>query len=118
MTTTSEEFTEQWLRQTLAALGTDADQVAASLRAAKITGDRNGPSTCPIARYLGERAGARWPSARVTATVSACTVTVGLDLPEADYRYVQTRPPEAVQAFIRVFDTGGAYSDLDAGLGA
>jgi hypothetical protein len=114
MTTTNEPVTEQWLSQTLAGLGTDADQVAATLRAAKITGERCDPSRCPVARYLTQRARERWSSARATVTICGSTATVGIDLPDTGYRSVQARPPEAVQKFITAFDTGGAYIDLIA----
>lgn len=114
MATTSEEFTEQWLTQTLAGLGTDADDVAATLRAAKITGEQYSPTGCPVARYLTERTHERWPSARVTVSISESTATVGIDLPDTGYQYVQARPPEAVREFIVAFDSHGAYTDLIA----
>lgn len=114
MTTTSEELTEQWLTQTLAGLGTEADRVAATLRAAKITGEQYSPTGCPVARYLTERTRERWPSARVTVSVSNSTATVGIDLPDTGYQYVVARPPKAVKEFIHAFDVDGAYTDLIA----
>jgi hypothetical protein len=112
--TTSEPLTEQWLSDVLTELGPTADDIAASLRTAKITGDRNDPSTCPIARYLAQRVRQAAPSCRITAISVSTRIRVGVDVPDTGYCSVAVETPEAVDQFITAFDKEAAYPDLVA----
>lgn len=72
---TPEEFTEKVLAA-VRELGvfTDAQQVAEFLAREGIKGDRIGPCTCPIARFITKRIGPADGGALLSVTVSASDV--------------------------------------------
>ncbi|GAA4100926.1 hypothetical protein [Actinomadura miaoliensis] len=107
----SDAINQQWLDEVLTGLGETADQVAAALHAAKITGQRHNPSDCPMVRYVAARARERVPSAQVTASATRSTIQVEIDLRDADPQTVWTVTPQAVREFIDAFDDG-EYTDL------
>jgi hypothetical protein len=112
MTTTNGAFTERWLAEVLAGLGHSADEVAAALRTAKITGVPGDCYNCPIARYITHRARRIAPSdTTVTASVSV-DIWLGVTRPETGHRWVTAPRTKAVDAFIHAFDLEGAYPDL------
>lgn len=113
MTTPTGPLTEQWLSDVLTELGQTADDVAAALRTAEITGERHNPHHCPIARYLAQRVRQVAPSGQLTVSVTTWT-RVEVDQPDTGYHAVEVPTPEAVNDFITAFDTGAAYADLVA----
>lgn len=86
--------------RTLAELGTNADQVADSLRARAIKGFQNFPECCPIANLLTTLPGVH----DVEVSEAAIQFAIGDQYQEID-------TPEPVEKFVRNFDDG-IYLDL------
>jgi hypothetical protein len=110
--TTSRPLTEHWLSDVLTDLGPTADDIAATLRAAKITGDRHNSSTCPIARYLTQRVRQAAPSSQIITVSVHTRIHIEIDDPDTGHCSVTIETPEAVDQFITAFDGDGAYPDL------
>lgn len=90
------------LDEALTALGDTADQVAAHLRAKKITGCRFNACHCPVATYLAQSG--------VVEKPAVGDKTIGY---LADWGDVEVQTPSAVADFINRFDAG-EFPDLDA----
>jgi hypothetical protein len=90
--TTTYPATPAGLIAALAALGKDADAVAAALDRAGIRGHRGGNRTCPIAAYLN-------------AALTGCP-HVRVDTDRAHLGLVSVALPRAVVEFVRRFDLG------------
>ncbi|TDB89136.1 hypothetical protein E1264_09195 [Actinomadura sp. KC216] len=111
-TPTGDAITEQWLSELLTGLGDSPDQIHATLRNAKVTGQQASRYDCPLARYVADHARQRMPSAQVKARVSTGEVVVEIE--ESDtggYREVGAEQPEATKKFVQAFDSG-SYPDL------
>ena len=54
---------EEWLSDVLAGMGSTSDEVAVTLRAARVTGEPRFGRRCPVAAYVGIKAKARVPPA-------------------------------------------------------
>ncbi|MFB9832847.1 hypothetical protein [Actinoallomurus acaciae] len=103
---------KEWLTGVLNSLGHTADEVAATLRAAGITGKRRNGVQCPTALYARAKAKERVPSAsRVGVWVGWEAIWVRIC--RADRKdLVCVERPQAVSDFIEAFDSGSDYSDL------
>jgi hypothetical protein len=106
-------LTRKWLKQLLHELGTTADEVAATLRAAGVKGSLTDCHDCPGARYIAVKARALIPAAElVTVTLTADRAVLGITREGTDYyREVTARTPGALEDFLDSFDSGG-YNDL------
>jgi hypothetical protein len=108
-------LTKKWLKRLLHELGTTADEVAGTLRAAGIKGTRTDVRDCPGARYitLKARAFVTAPDL-VTVTLTADRAVIGITRAGTDYyREVKARTPGALEDFLDGFDGGsGDYNDL------
>lgn len=111
--TTRTALTRQWLKSLLAGLGSTADEIAATLRAAGIKGSRTDCHDCPGARYIASKAHERVPATdQVTVTLTADKAVIGITRPGTDhYQEVKASTPEALEDFLDGFD-GGDYDDL------
>jgi peptidoglycan/LPS O-acetylase OafA/YrhL len=113
MSTTGEPpLGKEWLSTTLTELGSTADEVAASLRTAKITGRPYDPEKCPVARYVTQRARNILPTVLVTVTIGSIA---GLTIQQGGgiaYPRVEVPLTRAVSDFVCAFDQGDAYADL------
>lgn len=110
--TTPPQITQAWLSAVLAGLGESADQVAATLRTAKIKGVRRSPTSCPVARYVKAKAYEHTPTTHVIVNVGA-HVYVDPASPDDNQPHLEVAIPEPVTAFIGDFDDGlPAYADL------
>lgn len=103
---------EEWLSGVLAGLGNTPDEVAATLRAAGVTGARRFGRRCPIAVYMGIKAKERVPSAaQVIVWISSEETTVRIHTPSGE-EAASVTTPVAVAAFVDAFDDGRLYTDL------
>lgn len=105
--------TRKWLKQLLRGLGTTADEVAATLRAAGIKGSRIDAHDCPGARYIAMRTRELIPTPDLaTVTLTADKTVIGITRAGTDfYREVKARTPGALEDFLDGFD-GHDYDDL------
>jgi hypothetical protein len=107
------KLTRKWLKALLAGLGSTADEVAATLRAAGIKGSRTECHDCPGARYIASKARELVPAAdQVTVTLTADKAVIDITRPGTDdYREVRASTPGALEDFLDGFDSGD-YDDL------
>lgn len=105
---------EEWLSGVLDGLGSTPDEVAATLRAAQVTGARRFGRRCPVAVYIGIKARERVPSAlQVVVWISSEEATVRFHTASGEEAAsVNASMPVAVAAFVDAFDGGGLYADL------
>lgn len=111
--TTRTALTRKWLESLLAGLGSTADEVAATLRAAGIKGFRTHCHDCPGARYIASKARELIPATdQVTVTLTADETVIAITRPGTDhYQEVKTSTPAALEDFLDGFDAG-EYDDL------
>jgi len=106
---------EEWLSGVLAGLGSTLDDVAATLRAAGVTGARRFGRRCPVAVYIGIKAKERIPSAsQVVVWISSEEATVRIHTPSGE-EATSVTTPVAVADFVDAFDDGRLYTDLADG---
>lgn len=112
-TPTGNTLTGESLQSTLTGLGSTADEVTATLRAAGIKGHLTDAHNCPGARFIATRARELLPGAdRITVTLTAEKAVIGITFADPDeYREVTASTPEAVEDFLDHFDQGD-YEDL------
>jgi hypothetical protein len=106
-------LTRKWLRKLLRGLGTSADEVVATLRAAGVTGTRTDAHDCPGAGYITLKAREILPATdRVTVTLTADKAVIAITRADTSYyRDIKARTPEALEDFLDGFDSGD-YADL------
>jgi 3-hydroxyisobutyrate dehydrogenase-like beta-hydroxyacid dehydrogenase len=111
--TTNTALTAERLQTLLIGLGNNADEIAATLRAAGIKGYRTDAHDCPAARFIAARAHELLPvTGQVTVTLTAETAVIGITAADpAAYREVAASTPQALEGFLDSFDSG-SYDDL------
>jgi hypothetical protein len=110
--TTRTALTRKWLKSLLTGLGSTADEVAATLRAAGIKGYHTDCHDCPGARYIASKASELARADKVTVTLTAEQAVIGITRDDTDrYREVKARTPGALEDFLDGFDSG-EYDDL------
>lgn len=100
-------ITVEDLTAALVSLGTTKDEVADSLRAARIKGDREECHSCPVAEWLKGRF--NLPDRNIEPSVNSDWVS--LEDPSL-LEDISISSPVAVEEFVRAFDDR-LYPDLD-----
>jgi hypothetical protein len=106
-------LSREWLKKLLRGLGTTADEIAATLRAAGVKGSRTDAHDCPGAGYIAMKAREILPATDLaTVTLTADHAVIGITRAGTSYYHeVKARTPGPLEDFLDGFD-GGDYADL------
>lgn len=102
-------FTTEGLSGALAALGGTPGQVADTLLDLGHRGNPNCDSSCPVALYLRDL----WPDAACSVTEDPAPGRLVAEVWFDTTRCVQAPLPEPVERFVRRFDGGDSFVELN-----